>query len=247
MKAQSCQYSKYARFLRAGCLLLIGMALSWPATAIDIVFDPKNTMESIKQLQEMKRQYDKMKEQLEEIKKQYQQQLVDTVGYTGRDGVKVRIDRRALGFGVDQRCTKIKNPSEKQRQLCIALVQTQNRQFNAMVDLQELTEAREGELKDIYRDRASIKQDEIGRLQANNNRLLSFQARTQVDLQSAQNLLEAYGGQVAVLEAEHTKAGLAVIEGEQSGNTLNITKLGQGAIRAAALKSAFEIAKSRRR
>ena len=212
-----------------------------------IVNDPKNTLQSIKQLEEMKRSYDKLNDQYKELQKQYNQQLVAGMSYIGRDGVKVKLDRRPLGYGVAERCTDMKNPGAKQKELCTALVQTQNRQFNAMVDLQELSEAREGELKDIYNERSGIKPEEAGRLQANNNRLLSFQARNQVDVQNAQNLLEAYGGQVRVLEAEHSRAAQAVIEGEQSGGKLDIKRLGQGAMRAAALKAAFEVAKRRER
>ncbi|MBT2748311.1 MULTISPECIES: hypothetical protein [unclassified Lysobacter] len=212
-----------------------------------IVNDPKNTVESMKQLQEMKRSYDKLNDQYKELQKQFNQQLVNGMSYVGRDGVKVKLDRRPLGYGVMERCTDIKNPGPKQKELCTALVQTQNRQFNAMVDLQELTEAREGELKDVYKERAGIKPDEAGRLQANNNRLLSFQARTQVDLQNAQNILEAYGGQVRVLEQEHSKAAQAVIEGEQTGSKIDLKKLAQGGMRAAALKAAFEVAKRRER
>ncbi|UZW61883.1 hypothetical protein [Lysobacter enzymogenes] len=230
--------------LTAVVLAVSGMQQAW---AIDIVFDPKNTAESMKQLEEMKRSYDKLNDQYKELQKQYNQQLINGQSYFGRDGVKVKLDRRPLGFGVAERCTDIKNPGSKQKELCAALVQTQNRQFNAMVDLQELTEAREGELKDIYRERSEIKPDEAGRLQANSNRLLSFQARTQVDLQNAQNLLEAYGGQVRVLEQEHSKAAQAVIDGEHTGSKLDLKRLGQGGVRAAALKTAFDIAKRRER
>ena len=236
---------------RRTIVVLIAMSLTFSsigvAGAVDIVFDPKNTTESMKQLEEMKRSYDKLNDQYKELQKQYNQQLVNGMSYFGRDGVKVKLDRRPLGFGVAERCTDIKNPGPKQKELCAALVQTQNRQFNAMVDLQELTEAREGELKDIYKERAEIRPDEAGRLQANSNRLLSFQARTQVDLQNAQNLLEAYGGQVRVLELEHSKAAQAVIDGEHTGSKLDLRRLGQGGMRAAALKTAFEIAKRRDR
>ncbi|WP_408951532.1 hypothetical protein [Lysobacter sp. Hz 25] len=236
------------RSIRGASIAVAVAASLWGSVnAQQIVFDPKNTIESIKQLQEMKRSYDKLNDQYKELQKQYNQQLVAGMSYIGRDGVKVKLDRRALGYGVAERCTDIKNPGLKQKELCTALVQTQNRQFNAMVDLQELTEAREGELKDIYKERSGIKPDEAGRLQSNNNRLLSFQARTQVDLQNAQNMLEAYGGQVRVLESEHSKAAQAVIEGEQSGSKLDIKRLGQGGMRAAALKAAFEVAKRRER
>ena len=236
------------RLVRGAALAIAMAAGIWSsAHAQQIVFDPKNTFESVKQLQEMKRSYDKLNDQYKELQKQYNQQLVAGMSYFGRDGVKVKLDRRPLGYGVAERCTDIKNPGPKQKELCTALVQTQNRQYNAMVDLQELTEAREGELKDIYKERSEIKPEEAGRLQANTNRLLSFQARTQVDLQNAQNLLEAYGGQVRVLESEHSKAAQAVIEGEQSGSKLDLKRLGQGGMRSAALKAAFEVAKRRER
>lgn len=228
-------------------IALASIAWTAPARAIDLVFDPKNTAESIKQVKEMRRAYDKLNDQYLELKKQYDQQLVEGLAYSGRDGVRVRIDRRLLGHGVAQRCTDLSNPAPQQKQLCVALVQTLNRQFNAMVDLQELSQAREGELKDIYRERSGIRPDQAGRLQANSNRLLSFQARAQVDVQNAQNLLEAYGGQVRVLEAEHAKAAQAVIDGPRDGNTLAPHRFAQGGLRAAALKAAFETAKRRER
>lgn len=236
-----------AAIVVAAAIALVSSAWTVPAAAIDLVFDPKNTAESIKQVKEMRRAYDKLNDQYLELKKQYDQQLVEGLAYSGRDGVRVRIDRRPLGHGVAQRCTDLSNPAPQQKQLCVALVQTLNRQFNAMVDLQELSQAREGELKDIYRERSGIRPDQAGRLQANSNRLLSFQARTQVDVQNAQNLLEAYGGQVRVLEVEHAKAAQAVIDGPRDGNTLSVHRFAQGGLRAAALKAAFENAKRRER
>ncbi len=149
---------------------------------------------------------------------------------------------RDVNTGVDTRCTQKQsaNPvAPEQYDYCVAIVQTENRRFNAMVKVLEGVKERDAELDKAMIARKKIQKDEPGKLAANNNRILALQSQLQNDIQNAQTLMNAYDSAIRTLKDDQILAGNRALDG-------NSTLLGD-VTEGVALKIALKAARTRDR
>lgn len=188
-----------------------------------------------KQYSQQIQQYQKQVQQYQQQIKQYQQQFVNGGKYNGSQLGAYDFEKRALNEGIAQRCPSsarvLLGPTAKTN-LCPLIVQTENARFNAIVDVLIKTKQRNTELQAIYAERETINDQEAGRVQANNNRLLAFMSRMDDDMQRAKNQTDAYDRLLEALKGDQRMATQATLDGEGSGI------LG-GVVRGAALKVAL--------
>ena len=197
----------------AAGLMLAALLAAAPASAQVAVFDVPHTIKTIlgwiAQYQQMWQDYQSQIDQLSTLDKQYQQALVAGAAYEGSPGHREQFTERGLGEGLVDRCGSEprNNPTgAEQHMYCSAIVNTENRRFNAMVAMLEDVEARDAELRETYAERAGIGADEQGKLASNTNRILAIQGQLQNDVQNAETLLGAYDATLRTLQADQVRA-----------------------------------------
>lgn len=197
----------------AAGMLLATVLAAGPASAQSAVVDVPHTIKTIlgwiAQYQQMWQDYQSQIDQLRSLEKQYQQALVAGATYEGSPGHREQFTERGLDDGVADRCgTEPRNnpAGVEQHMYCSAIVNTENRRFNAMVAMLEDVEARDGELRATYAERAGIGADEQGKLASNSNRILAIQGQLQNDVQNAETLLGAYDATLRTLQADQVRA-----------------------------------------
>lgn len=242
------------RKLVVGFLLLACALMSGNASAqVSIVTDPGHTMETIigwsgqytQKEQEYARQGQQLAQQVQQYEtqvKQFEQMYVKGGVFQGKPGYREKLEVRPINQGVSERCgdAPASNPvGTEQLHKCIAIVQTENRRYNATVKMLEDVEKRDEELKAALAEREDIKQDEKGKLESNTNRILAMQTQQQNDVQNASNLLSAYDATLRSLREDQIQTANLALKGNDS--------LLGGAIQGAALHAALEAARQRDR
>ena len=143
------------------------------ALAQAVVTDPAHTQltmagwikELASQAQQYAQQIKQYQQQVQQYKTQgdqYKQQFVIGDPFKGSPGYREKFTERAVGAGVVEQCGDgpKKNPvGAVQYRSCVAIVQTQNRRFNAMVKVLQDVEKRDEELQAAYKERQNIDED----------------------------------------------------------------------------------------
>lgn len=198
-----------------------------------------------KQVQQLAQQIDQYKQQV----KQYQQMGLGDLKFQGNKGYRVNIaaefPERALDEGKVESCgTKAKNNPVGQQQYgyCVAIVQTQNRRYNAMVKMLKDVEMRDKQLEKAYSDRGTLSGDtDQGKLQTNTNYIEQIQAQMQNDLQNGQYTIDAYTALLTSLNENMVRSANTALKNKNSPSIIDT------AIQGAALKIALQGARIRER
>lgn len=198
--------------------------------------------EYAKQLQQYARQVEQLRTQIA----QYQQMYVKGVSYRPRLGfrenVEARFPERGIGEGVVESCgSSAKNNPVGQQQYtyCVAIIQMQNRRYNAMRALLNDVAENDKELAKARAERDGIAQTDQGALQANTNKMASIYSKMQNDIQNANYLMDAYDAALDTLNTDMIRSANAALKNE---NNLLGT-----AVQGAALKLALRAARQRDR
>lgn len=234
------------RVLVLGMVLFMGALISGQACAQAAVIDAPLTLKTVfawiaqyeQMVNDQQQQYSQLKAQI----KQYEQMQVNGDVYGGKPGYREMFKARNVNTGVDKRCTQKQsaNPvAPEQYDYCVAIVQTENRRFNAMVNVLEGVKKRDDELKAAMLERKDVHEDEPGKLASNNNRILALQSQLQNDIQNAQTLMSAYDAAIRTLKDDQILAGNRALSGHSS-------LLGD-ATQGVALKVALKVARMRDR
>ena len=231
---------------RRGALALglAGLLAAAPAGAQWAVVDVPHTVKTVlgwtAQYQQMMESYQRQVEQLRTLEKQYQQAMVSGTAYAGEPGYRERFPVRALDAGVVERCgtAPARHPmGAEQYAFCRDIVRTGNRRYNALVAMLEDVEARDGELRAAYAERAGIRPEEEGRLASNTNRILSIQGRLQNEVRNAEALMSAYEAALRALHEGQVRLGREALAGAD----------GSSVTQGLALKAALRLARERER
>lgn len=254
------------RALLSLSLLVAGLGAAAPAFA-DWSVDDDKTQEEIKSLKT------EVDNRLDKIYKQHNlygdtfnvdEHKSITLQY-GDGGQNASTDGKLTKFGADdfvtKRCAASATTSSSgnststdgssstttdptEQSVCKDLVQHQNRLYNYLVDMLELSKNRQAQLKDIIEERKKItdgngSEYQAGALQSNTNRLIGLQAQLQIDrmnmdltVSSYQRYFDAKNGQMADIQRE-----------KQTGQGMTLTGAGINVARNLALKGALELAK----
>ncbi|ATS39450.2 MULTISPECIES: hypothetical protein [Xanthomonas] len=146
--------------------------------------------------------------------------------------------------------------SSVQKQVCELTQRTRNAQYNYMVAMNEITTERLKRLRKLEKDRAGIKDGQIGLLESNTNKLLALKAMMDIDRQQMESAMFAYDRRLAYLTDKQTGAALAAMSGTKppdpegesswwSQITGDLMSLGKTAVAGLAMKGAFETIRSK--
>lgn len=103
--------------------------------------------------------------------------------------------------------------SSVQKQVCELTQRTRNAQYNYMVAMNEITTERLKRLRKLEKDRAGIKDGQVGLLESNTNKLLALKAMMDIDRQQMESAMFAYDKRLAYLTDKQTGAALAAMSG----------------------------------
>jgi hypothetical protein len=229
-------------------LLALALCAAGTVRAQAVVTDPGHTMLTyagwIKELIAQGQQYAKQMAQYQMQVQQYQTQLRQFEQQYVKGGIfnqaainTPQFTAREVSAGLSERCPsglRSLLSSAAAAQNCAMIVQTENRRYNAIVDVINTAKERDKELQKIYAERAGIAQEDAGALQANNNRLLSMQNRMQMDIQQARSTTEGYDRLLELLRDDQRTIANSMLDG---GGLVG------GVIRGAALHTALKAAK----
>ena len=198
--------------------------------------------EYTKQLEQLTTQINQLQTQV----KQYQQMYVKGVAYKPalayRENIEERFPARAINEGVSEGCgSKPKNNpvGPQQYDYCVAIVQTQNRRYNAMRQLLKDVGENDKQLEAARSERENIGETDQGALQANTNKVASIESKMQNDIQNAKYTMDAYDAVLATLQTDMVRSAQAALN--------NRNQLLGTAVQGAALKLALRAARSRDR
>lgn len=192
-------------------------------------------------------QYARQVEQLQTQVAQYQQMYVRGTTYkparSYRENIEERFPARALGDGVAESCGSApkNNPvGLQQYDYCVAIVQTENRRYNAMRQLLQDVADNDRALEEARSEREyEINPRDQGALQANTNKIVSIQSKMENDLQNARYMMDAYNAVLTTLQADMVRAANTALK--------NQNNLLGAAVQGAALKLALRAARQRDR
>lgn len=192
-------------------------------------------------------QYARQVEQLQTQVAQYQQMYVKGTTYkpapSYRENIEERFPARALGDGVAESCgsSPKNNPvGQQQYNYCVAIIQTQNRRYNAMRQLLQDVAENDQALEEARSEREhGIDPKDQGALQANTNKIMSIQSKMQNDIQNAKYMMDAYDAALATLNTDMVRAANTALK--------NQNNLLGPAVQGAALKLALQAARQRDR
>jgi|SRR5690554_1214672 len=225
-------------------LVLCGACVAGPAAAqwavVDVPHTVKTALGWVAQYQQMIESYQRQVEQLQTLNKQYEQALVTGTAYSGTAGHRESFEKRDADADLVERCGATParhSKGQEQFTYCISIVRTENRRFNAIVDMLEVVNERDGELREAYAEREAIGEDEEGKLASNTNRILSIQGQLQNDVQSGERLMAAYDTALRALRENHVRLANEALQGEP----------GAALVQGVALKLALQAARERER
>jgi hypothetical protein len=236
-------HSTRARRHAATACAVLALLASAPASAQWAVVDLPHTIKTalgwIAQYQQMIETYQTQLEQAASLDRQFEQALVTGDAYAGTPGRREQFQARPLDHGLEGRCGQTAaghRTGPQQFAYCQAIVETENRRFNVLVDVMETVATRDEELREALEERQSIAEDEEGKLASNSNRILAIQGQLQNDLQNADAMLGAYDATLSALRDDQSRAGARAL-GDGT------TSVAQGV----ALRLALRAARSRER
>ncbi|KRB04450.1 hypothetical protein ASD86_19280 [Lysobacter sp. Root690] len=206
-----------------------------------------NIQLGLKYAQQVK-QYEEQVKQLQEQVKAYEQMALGQLKFQGaagyREDISSQFPERDINEGVDKACGKEKNNpvAKDQHKYCIAIVQTENRRYNAMVKMLKDVSKRDKELEEAYKDRAKLTADkDQGKLQTNTNYIAALQAQMANDVQNGKYMLDAYTSMLRSLNENMVRSANMALKNKNSPSIIDT------AIQGGALKLALQGARSRER
>lgn len=175
-----------------------------------------------KQLQQYLTQINQYKTQIDQYKQMYVKGISYKPAPSYRENIDERFPERDVNEGVAENCGEkaANNPvGPEQRRYCIAIIQTQNRRYNAVRELLNDVKENDKDLADARAEREKIPLENLGELEANTNRITSIQSKMQNDIQNAKYLMDAYEAALATLKNDMVrKADLALFKKNQSNS-----------------------------
>lgn len=203
-----------------------------------------NNFELVTQYAKQVEQYKQQIQQYQTQLKQYQQMYVKGTAYKAtpgfREDVESQFPQRDINQSVDESCGKAakENPvGATQRAYCVAIIQTQNRRYNAMRALLKDVAKNDADLAAASTERESIQPEDQGALQANTNKIASINSKMQNDVQNAKYTMDAYNAALATLNDDMVRSAKAALKNENGllGAAVQGLVL-KGALRAARLR-----------
>ncbi|MCI4566753.1 hypothetical protein [Lysobacter sp. CFH 32150] len=201
-------------------------------------------MNNYELIMQYKAQIDQYTAQLDQYRtqlKQYEQMYIQGTAYQAtpgfRENIEERFPERDINQGVAEACGTApkKNPvGLQQRDYCVAIVQTQNRRYNAMRALLKDVAKNDADLADASSERRRIPKENLGALQANTNLIASIHTKMQNDVQSAKYTMDAYNAALTTLNDDMVRSANVALKNK---NDLLGTAV-QGATLHLALKAA---------
>jgi len=244
------QPRKAPSVLLQSCLIATAIATTMaplPASAVfatevtQILNNFQLVMHYVKQIE----QYQKQVQQYQTQLNQYKQMYVTGAVYKAKPGFREEIERefpeRDLNYKVDDVCRGFRNNpvGERQREYCVAGVQTRNRRFNTMRKLLKDVAQNDKDLAEVSAERASIAPENQGALQANTNKIAAINSKMQNDLQNAEYTMNAYNAVLTSLQEDTVIAA--------NGALKNQNDLLGTVVQGALLKGALDAARMRDR
>lgn len=206
-------------------------------------------MNNYELIMQYKAQIDQYKAQLDQYQtqlKQYEQMYIDGTAYQAtpgfREDIEARFPERDINKYVVETCGRApkNNPvGLQQRDYCVAIVQTQNRRYNAMRALLQDVAKNDADLGKASVERKRIPKENLGALEANTNLITSIHTKMQNDVQSAKYTMDAYNAALATLNADMVRSANAALN--------NKNDLLGTAVQGATLKLALRAARLRER
>jgi hypothetical protein len=210
--------------------------------------------EATKQIAQLQTQLDQYRTQLNQYRTQIQtmkQQFVGGLSYQGKAGYREQLTERGLNDNVADRCGNgpgllsggpgfVTTIAQKQHQNCVAIVQTDNSRYNAMVRILQSVSKRDAELDAARNAAKDVPADQPGQLVRINNNIAQIEARIAADVQNAKTLLDAYDAALRALNDEQVWLAKKAYRSSDSG-------LLDGVVQYGTLKAALAVARQRRR
>ncbi|MCI2263039.1 hypothetical protein [Xanthomonas indica] len=106
--------------------------------------------------------------------------------------------------------------STEQQQTCELIQRTRNSQYNYMVAMYDITEKRLQRLRDIEKERQSIKPEQIGMLEDNTNKLIALKALMDIDRQQTEAAMFAYEKRLSYLNQVQSAGAWAAMNGKKA-------------------------------
>jgi hypothetical protein len=187
---------------------------------VDVPHTVKTALGWVAQYQQMIESYQRQVDQLQTLNKQYEQALVTGSAYSGSAGLRENFEKRAADADLVERCgtRPARHPKgAEQYSYCTSIVRTENRRFNALVDMLDVVNDRDEELRAAYAERAGIGPEEEGKLASNTNRILAIQGQLQNDVQSGERLVAAYDTALRALRENHVRLANEALQGTPGG------------------------------
>lgn len=133
-----------------------------------------------------------------------------------------KLEKRGEEDFVSSRCRDEKQSAinDTQKGICVDIVKKENKLFNYLIDMLVLTKDRQGQLKEILKEREGIqsgKDTEIGKLESNTNRLLALQTQIQIDDMNLKLTLDSYDRYLAGRKSELADATRNLTRGDGGG------------------------------
>lgn len=198
--------------------------------------------EYTKQLEQLTTQINQLQTQVKQYQQMYVKGAVYKPALAYRENIEERFPARGISEGVAESCgSRPKNNpvGPQQYDYCVAIVQTQNRRYNAMRQLLKDVAENDKQLESARQERENIGQTDQGALQANTNKVASIESKMQNDIQNAKYTMDAYDAVLATLNADMVRSAQAALS--------NRNELLGTAIQGASLKLALRAARSRDR
>lgn len=165
---------------------------------------------------------------------------------SGQSSSDSKLEKRAEDVNSEKRCRdEANNPvNATQRPICQDIVKHENKLFNYLIDMLDLTEKRQEQLKAITQERSKIElggENEYGQLQSNTNRLLALQAQQQIDAMNLRLTMDSYDRYITGKRAE--LADLAR-DAQRGPSGITVDSMLSSAASIGILKTALEASRS---
>lgn len=201
-------------FHRVALTLVFTLAVVNPAHAQWQVVDSKLIQQSNDQWE---KENDQRKQTNDSLEKLYDQQLIGAPRTAGSPGERVGDPEQALAEQtLEKGLENCKRWSKMQKPYCEELVKTENAQYRYAVAMYRTSEQRNERLRQIERERQSLRESDIGKLQDNSNKLAALRTLIAIDQQQMQSVNSAYETRLRYLRQEQARLALEATSGRSS-------------------------------
>lgn len=200
--------------------------------------------------QELSRQIEQLQTQI----KQYEQMQLKGSSFNSQTGYREDIDstfpERQVNDGVQDKCGRTAPTSganldvrKQQYELCVRIVQTENRRYNMMRKVLEGIQEKDKRIQDLIAERNALGADEYGRLAVINTNIAALETQQQNDLQNNHTMLEAYNTFLLGLHEENQRVAAIALKGSSARSSGIVGEI----VSYGTLKLALQVARQRDR